>query len=90
MDHLTQEKTFILNKIGFHYFLDVEQFNTADSHLWIQKLQEINAKWLVIQNPQGRAIPEEFIRSFSDTGINLIINFNEDVSSDVNISSLTT
>ena len=90
MDHLTQEKTFISNKFGFHYFLDVEQFNTTDSHLWFRKLQEINAKWLVIQNPQFRAIPEEFIRSFSDTGINLIINFNEDVSSDVNLSSLTT
>jgi hypothetical protein len=90
MDHLTQEKTFISNKLGFHYFLDVEQFNTADSHLWIQKLIEINAKWLVIQNPQDRAIPEEFIRSFSDAGINLIINFKEDVGSDVNLSSLTT
>ena len=90
MDHLAQEKTFISNKLGFHYFLDVEQFNPADSNLWIQKLQEINAKWLVIQNPQDRAIPEEFIRSFSDAGINLIINFNEDVSSDVDLSSLTT
>jgi hypothetical protein len=90
MDHLAQEKTFISNKLGFHYFLDVEQFNTADSNLWIQKLQEINAKWLVIQNPQDRAIPEEFIRSFSGAGINLIINFNEDVSSDIDLSSLTT
>ncbi len=90
MDHLTQEKTFISNKLGFHYFLDVEQFNTADSYLWIQKLQEINAKWLVIQNPQDRAIPEEFIRSFSAAGINLIIDFNEDVSSDVDLSSLST
>jgi len=90
MDHLSQEKTFISNKLGFHYFLDVEHFNTADSHLWIQKLHEINAKWLVIQNPQDRAIPEEFIRSFSDAGINLIINFNKDVSSDVNLSGLTT
>jgi hypothetical protein len=90
MDHLTQEKTFISNKLGFHYFLDVEHFNAADSHLWIQKLQEINAKWLVINNPKDRAIPEEFIRSFSDAGINLIINFNEDISSDINLSSLTT
>ena len=90
MDHLAQEKTFISNKLGFHYFLDVEQFNPADSNLWIQKLREINAKWLVIKNPQDRAIPEEFIRSFSDAGINLIINFNEDVSSDVDFSSLST
>ena len=90
MDHLTQEKTFVSKKFGFHYFLDVEQFNTTDSHLWIRKLQEINAKWLVIQNPQVRAIPEEFIRSFSEAGINLVINFNEDVSSDVNLSSLIT
>ncbi len=90
MDHLTQEKTFVSKKFGFHYFLDMEQFNTADSHLWIRKLEEINAKWLVIQNPQVRAIPEEFIRSFSEAGINLVINFNEDVSSDVNLSSLIT
>ena len=90
MDHLAQEKAFISNKLGFHYFLDVERFNTADSNLWIQKLQEINAKWLVLQNPQDRAIPEEFIRSFSGAGINLIVNFNEDVSSDIDLSNLTT
>jgi len=90
MDHLTQEKTFISNRLGFHYFLDVEQFKTVDSHLWVQKLQEINAKWLVIQNPKDRAIPEEFIRTFSKAGMNLIINFNEDVCSDIDFSNLTT
>lgn len=90
MDHLKQEKNLISNKLGFHYFLDVEHFNTSDSHLWVQKIQEINANWLVIQNPQDRAIPEDFIRSFSDAGINLIINFNEDISSDVNFSGLNT
>ncbi len=90
MDHLTQEKTFTSNKLGFHYFLDVEHFKTADSHLWAHKLQEINAKWLVIQNPKDRAIPEEFIRTFSEAGVSLVINFNEDVCSDVNFSNLTT
>ncbi len=90
MDHLKQEKTLISNKLGFHYFLDVEHFKTSDSHLWVRKIREINANWLVIQNPQDRAIPEEFIRSFSDAGINLIINFNKDVSSDVNFSGLNT
>jgi len=90
MDHLTQEKTFTSNKLGFHYFPDVEHFKTADSHLWTHKLQEINAKWLVIQNPKDRAIPEEFIRTFSEAGVSLVINFNEDVCSDVNFSHLTT
>ena len=90
MDHSTQEKTFNSNKLGFHYFPDVEHFNAADSRLWISKLHEINAKWLVINNPQSRAIPEEFIRSFSDAGIYLIINFNEDMRSDIDLSSLNT
>jgi len=89
MDHLTQEKTFTSNKLGFHYFLDVEHFKTADAHLWVQKLHEIKAKWLVIQNPQDRAIPEEFIRPFSSAGVNLIINFNEDIRSDINLANLT-
>ena len=34
MDHLTQEKAFISNKLGFHYFLDAEHFKTTDSQLW--------------------------------------------------------
>jgi len=90
MDHLTQEKTFISNKLGFHYFLDVEHFNAADSRFWANKLQEVNAKWLVIQNPKDRAIPEEFIRTFSEAGVDLIINFNEAVSSDINLPNLAT
>ena len=90
MDHLTQEKAFISNKLGFHYFLDAEHFKTTDSQLWAQKLQEVNAKWLVIKNPKDRAIPEEFIRTFSESGVSLVINFNEDVCSDVNFSNLTT
>ena len=89
MDHITQEETFITNRIGFHYFLDVEQFKKSDSNLWLPKLAKINAKWLVIQNPEDRAIPEEFIRSFSDAGINLIINFNKDIKSDANLSELS-
>lgn len=89
MDHLTQEETRISNKIGFHYFLDVEHFNNHDSNLWIPKLLEINAKWLVIQNPDNRAIPEDFIRSFMEAGINLIINFNKDIKSDSDLSNIT-
>jgi len=90
MDHLTQEKTFTSNKLGFHYFLDVEHFKTADSIFWAHKLQEINAKWLVIKNPKDRAIPEEFIRAFSEAGISLVINFDEEVCSEVNFSNLAT
>ena len=81
MDHFIQEKNFSSSKLGFHYFLDDERFKQEDSRLWIQKLKEINAKWLVINNPRNRAIPEEFIRAFSSADINLIINFNEELCS---------
>jgi len=88
MDHFKQEKTFSSNKLGFHYFLDDERFNQKDARLWIQKLKEVNAKWLVVNNPNERAIPEDFIRAFSGSGINLIINFNQQLNSQYDLTNI--
>jgi hypothetical protein len=90
MDHFKQEKTFSSNKLGFHYFLDDERFNKEDAHLWIKKLNEINAKWLVVNNPNKRAIPEEFIKSFLGSGIDLIVNFNQQLNSQNSQSNIRT
>jgi hypothetical protein len=81
MDHFKQEKTYTSNKLGFHYFLDAERFKQEDASLWINKLKEIGAKWLVVSNPHERAIPEDFIRSFSRSGINLVVNLNQQLNS---------
>lgn len=88
MDHFIKEKYFTSSKLGFHYFLDDERFKQEDARLWIKKLEEINANWLVINNPKERAIPEEFIRAFSKSDINLIINFNQQLCAQYDLKSI--
>ena len=55
-------------------------YTEKDIQRWLPALKEINAQWLVIQSPINRAISEEFIRSFSDSGIDLVIDFNAPLS----------
>jgi hypothetical protein len=88
MDHFKQENTYIPRKLGFHYFVDSERFKQEDANFWIKRLKEINVKWLVVVNPQERAIPEDFIRSFSGSGINLVVNFSQQSCSQSSLNNI--
>lgn len=88
MDHLSVEKSVRTNRLGFHYFRDVENFTSTDTKKWVDLFLDFNAKWLIVQNPRNRAIPEYFIKSFSDAKINIIVDFNLTSHKDIDLSEI--
>jgi hypothetical protein len=80
MEHQATKNYHLPNRLGFHYFPDCLHYAEKDVQRWLPALKEINAQWLVVQSPVNRAIPEDFIRSFSASGINLVIDFNAPLS----------
>jgi len=76
MDHINAINYSIPNRVGFHYFPDSLHYGEKDLSLWLPRLQDINARWLVINSPTNRAVPEEFINAVSKEKINIIVDFN--------------
>ncbi len=64
------------NRIGFHYFADVDHYQVKDLTLWLPEFQQMKIGWLVLQSPMNYAIPEEFIKGIMSKGITPIIHFN--------------
>ena len=76
MIHTTpREKISVLNRLGFHYFPDTFHYREIDRTTWLPKLQELGAGWVVLQSDAERAIPESFITSLIDGGIQPIVQF---------------
>ena len=63
------------NRIGFHYFPDTLHYREVDLQRWIPELTALKASWLVIESPVDRAIPERFITSLMQAGIQPIVQF---------------
>ena len=73
MEHtpkITEEKNN--HHFGLHYFIDAERYSDTDANLWAARLREIGAEWIVLKNPENRAIPESFIQTFTKNGLNII------------------
>ena len=64
------------SRIGFHYFPDSLHYQEKDLNLWLPRLKDLNAAFLVLNSPTNRAIPEEFISALKQAKITPIINFN--------------
>jgi len=79
MDHTTHHKPSELRRLGFHYFRDMEKYSLSDAQFWFNQLKNLEADWLVLNNPENRAIPEEFIRQSVKQNINLIVDFNKQI-----------
>ncbi len=88
MDHSTNKKTQPLKRLGFHYFQDEEKYSLDDASLWSQRLKALHADWLVLKNPRGRAIPEDFIRALAKQNIKIIIDFNIKIGDFENLSEI--
>jgi len=80
MEHQAIKNYHLPNRLGFHYFPDCRHYTEKDVKRWLPTLKDIKAQWLVIKSPINRAISEGFIRSFSDSGIDLVIDFNAPLS----------
>jgi len=62
-------------RIGFHYFPDTLHYRESDLQTYLPELTEMGASWLVLKSGIDRAIPEYFIQSLLQKGIEPIIQF---------------
>lgn len=63
-------------RLGFHYFPDTLHYTERDLQQWLPVLLELGTSWLVIRSDTARAIPEGFISTLKQAGINPFIQFN--------------
>ena len=63
------------NRIGFHYFPDTLHYREVDLQRWLPELTALKTSWLVIESPVDRAIPEKFIATLMQAGIQPIVQF---------------
>jgi hypothetical protein len=75
-------------KIGFHYYPDTVHYRESDLQKWLPELQALKASWLVLQSPVGRAIPEYFISSLVNAGIEPIIQYLLPLGENLDISQI--
>lgn len=71
------------NRVGFHYFQDLNHYQNKDLALWLPELKSLDASWLVLQSATTQAIPEEFITQLVAEGIKPVIHFDFQVNSSV-------
>ena len=69
-------------KIGFHYFQDLNHYQSRDLALWQPELDALQAGWLVLKASPKFAIPEEFISGLLESEVQPIIHFDFPVNSD--------
>jgi hypothetical protein len=62
-------------RFGLHYFPDTLHYRETDLNLWLPKIRDLGASWLTLIAPIDRAIPEDFIVSLIDEGIQPILHF---------------
>lgn len=64
------------SRLGMQYFRDSEHYREKDLALWLPKLQELGFSWLILNATTERAIPEYFIQTLVEAGIEPILHFN--------------
>jgi hypothetical protein len=64
-----------MEKVGFHYRPDSDHYSDKDLALWLPKLIELDASFIVLQAPDTRAIPESFLVSLKQEGIEPVLHF---------------
>lgn len=64
-----------MDKVGFHYRVDPDHYSEKDLGLWLPRLKELDASWVVLNAPANRAIPEGFIATLKMEGIEPVLHF---------------
>lgn len=77
------------NRIGFQYYPDTFHYRESDLIAWLPELVSLGAKWLVLDTPADRAIPEDFIRPLISAGIEPILNMHLPLSEPPTAESLS-
>ena len=90
MDHFTQPEEIQIDRFGFHYFHNNEEYSINKAKYRLQQLSATKAKWLILKNPVGRAIPEDFIQIANKHKFHLIIDFQERIGDFSDFSEIST
>jgi hypothetical protein len=64
-----------INRLGFHYFPDTLHYRELDLQTWLPELRRLGAAWVTLLAPNGRAIPEGFLRGLLEAEIQPILQF---------------
>jgi hypothetical protein len=64
-----------MEKVGFHYRMDSDHFSEKDLAVWLPRLKELGASWVLLYAPTTRAIPEEFITTLKREKIEPVLHF---------------
>ncbi len=67
-------KRLISPRIGFHYFEDTAHYTNHDLTVWLPKLTQLQAKWIILRSDSSRAIPEQFLNGLTSAGIAPIVH----------------
>jgi hypothetical protein len=70
-----ESKRILMEKVGFHYRPDSDHYSEKDLALWLPKLKELKASWVVLQTPISRIIPESFLAPLKSEGIEPVLHF---------------
>jgi hypothetical protein len=62
-------------RLGFHYFPDTLHYREKDLNIWLPDLLSLGAAWLTLLAPLERAIPEFFLDSLLESGIQPVLHF---------------
>ncbi len=76
------------DRIGFHYYPDMDHYKNSDLNEWLPELKALGAKWLSLRASLDRAIPEAFITGLINKNIQPILYFNLQIDSIIDINSL--
>ncbi len=69
-----QQLNPIQNRFGLHYFPDTTHYRQADLERWLPEMCSIGIGWLTMLGSVSRLIPEFFINSLLNAGIQPIIH----------------
>ncbi|MBN2045227.1 MAG: hypothetical protein JW757_09425 [Anaerolineales bacterium] len=61
------------HRIGVRYFPDTIHFRESDLGIWLPELTSLGTKWIVLETPIDRAIPESFLCGLIKAGIQPIL-----------------
>jgi len=64
-----------MDKVGFHYRPDADHYSEKDLVLWLPKLKELEASWVVLQAPISGAVPETFLAALKSEKIEPVLHF---------------
>lgn len=75
-------------RLGFHYFPDTLHYRESDLTQWMPEWTAMGISWLVLKSTVDRAVPEHFIHTLLQAGIEPLLDFDLSLSSTNGLNDL--